>query len=193
MTAEEHPPTETGDAGTPDPPAAEPSPAPQGRGRRGGAGGADILARLTGLGAAKKTTTKKTAAPAKKATAKKAPAKKATAKKAPATSTRKATAKKVTAPAKKAAPDNTFPVKKKGDWVTPVGAAVTMPAEQDRPRALYSARITFTTTEQQRKALEEAKITDRIDKTARLRAMVALWEQDERLRKRVDKLAQTMQ
>lgn len=183
MTAEEHDgPEARGAAGSET--SAE-STAPKGRGRRGAAGGADIVARLAGLGG--KNSGAQTNAPAKKA-----PAKKTAAKKAPATSTRKTAAKKA-APAKKTAADDASPVKKKGDWVTPVGAPATMPAEQDRPRALYSARITFTTTEQQRRALEAAKLEDRIDKTARLRAMVALWEQDERLRKRVDKLARSMQ
>ncbi|MGW4954585.1 hypothetical protein [Streptomyces parvulus] len=188
MTAEEHDgPAPEGSGESTEPAAADA--APKGRGRRSG-GGADIVARLAGLGGKNSGSSAPPAAkkaPAKKAAAKRAPAAK---KAAPATSTRKATAKK--APAKKAA-DDSFPVKKKGDWVTPVGAPATMPAEQDKPRALYSARITFTTTEQQRRALEAAKLEDRIDKTARLRAMVALWEQDERLRKRVDKLARTMQ
>ncbi|MFE2936824.1 hypothetical protein [Streptomyces sp. NPDC059278] len=190
MTTEDHQSPETPEAA--EPAGSEPSPAPKGRGRRGAAGGSDIAARLRGLGS------KKTAAapPAKKAPAKRASAapttKKAAAKKAaPA-----AASPKAAQPAKKAAtkkaPDSA-PYKKRGDWVTPVGAPATMPAEQGAPRALYSARITFTTTEQQRRALEEAKVEDRIDKTARLRAMVALWEQDERLRKRVDKLARTMQ
>ncbi|MEV5880713.1 hypothetical protein AB0L75_42385 [Streptomyces sp. NPDC052101] len=122
------------------------------------------MARLAGLGAGKKT-----APPTKKAAAKKAPAK---------------TAKKTAAPAKKTA------AKK-----APAAAAapVAMPAEQEAPRSLYSARITFTTTPEQRRALELAKVDDGIDKTARIRAMVALWEQDDRLRRRVDKLARTME
>ncbi|MFF9908768.1 hypothetical protein ACF1HU_35810 [Streptomyces olivaceus] len=152
------------------------------------------MARLAGLG-------KKTAAPAKKTAAKKASTKKTAAKKAPPKTTKTTTAKKTAAPAKKttastkkteSAPSVSHPYKKKGDWVYEEGVPI-MPAEQQAPRALYSARITFTTTEQQRRSLEQAKVEDRIDKTARLRAMVALWEQDERLRKRVDKLARTMQ
>ncbi|MFJ3481654.1 hypothetical protein [Streptomyces microflavus] len=190
MTAEDHQDPETPEAA--EPAGSEPSPAPKGRGRRGAAGGSDIAARLRGLGS------KKTAAapPAKKTPTKRASAAPATKKAAAKKTAPAAASPKAAQPAKKAAakkaPDSA-PYKKRGDWVTPVGAPATMPAEQDAPRALYSARITFTTTEQQRRALEEAKVEDRIDKTARLRAMVALWEQDERLRKRVDKLARTMQ
>ncbi|MGW6569994.1 hypothetical protein [Streptomyces sp. NPDC054975] len=178
------------EAGADNSPEPEPSPAPGGRGRGSGAAANNIVARLSGLG--KKSAAKKTAAPAKKTAAKKTttPASKPAAKKAAA---KKATpAKKATTKKTAATPSVSHPYRKKGDWVYEEGVPV-MPAEQDPPRSLYSARITFTTTEQQRRALEAAKLDDRIDKTARLRAMVALWEQDERLRKRVDKLARTMQ
>ncbi|WP_432017693.1 hypothetical protein [Streptomyces hydrogenans] len=199
---EEHQDPENPEAGAPESPDSEPSPAPKGRGRGSGAAASDIVARLSGLG--KKTAAKKTAPPAKKTAApakKTAPAKTSAKKAAPATKKPAAAPTKKAAPAKKApatkktaaspsTPD--YPYRKKGDWVYEEGVPI-MPAEQEAPRALYSARITFTTTEQQRRALEEAKLDDRIDKTARLRAMVALWEQDERLRKRVDRLARTMQ
>lgn len=53
----------------------------------------------------------------------------------------------------------------------------------------YSARIELTTTPEQNRALEEARIKDRISKTARIRALIALYQEDERLRRRVDRLA----
>jgi hypothetical protein len=67
-----------------------------------------------------------------------------------------------------------------------------MPAEQARPAALYSARISHTTTPEQKRALDMARVDDGIEATARLRAMTQLWIEDERLRARVDKLARTL-
>jgi hypothetical protein len=67
-----------------------------------------------------------------------------------------------------------------------------MPAEQGRPRAFYSARISHTTTPDQKRALDLARVEDGIEATARLRAMTQLWMEDERLRARVDKLARTL-
>ncbi|MFE9484627.1 hypothetical protein ACFYNM_39365 [Streptomyces spororaveus] len=63
------------------------------------------------------------------------------------------------------------------------------PAEQERT-TFYSARINLTTTEAQKKMLKLAAVEDGIDTTARIRAMIAAYEEDERLRKRIDKLAQ---
>lgn len=71
----------------------------------------------------------------------------------------------------------------------PAPKSRTMPTEQQK-QPTYSARIELTTTPEQNRALEEARITDRIGKTARIRAMIALWERDERLRKRIDREAQ---
>ena len=67
-----------------------------------------------------------------------------------------------------------------------------MPAEQARPRAFYSARISHTTTPEQKRALDLARVEDGIEATARLRAMTQLWIEDERVRTRVDKLARGM-
>lgn len=58
-----------------------------------------------------------------------------------------------------------------------------------QPTAKYTARINLTTTPEQLTDLRVASATDRIEVTARLRAMITLWETDERHRKRVDKLA----
>ena len=65
-----------------------------------------------------------------------------------------------------------------------------MPAEQTRPAA-YSARIHLTTTREQTRALAQARVDDGIEVTARVRAMIALWMEDERLRRRIDKLAKS--
>ncbi|HET6751582.1 MAG TPA: hypothetical protein VFL71_20240 [Actinomycetes bacterium] len=65
-----------------------------------------------------------------------------------------------------------------------------MPAEQSRPAA-YSARLHLTTTREQARALAQARVDDGIEVTARVRAMIALWQQDERLRRRIDKLARS--
>jgi hypothetical protein len=65
-----------------------------------------------------------------------------------------------------------------------------MPAEQGRPAA-YSSRLHITVTPEQARALAQARVDDGIEVTARLRAMVALWQEDERLRKRIDKLARS--
>lgn len=66
-------------------------------------------------------------------------------------------------------------------------SAVMAPEQTKTPT--YSARIELTTTPEQNHALEEARIKDRISKTARIRALIALYQEDERLRRRVDRLA----
>jgi hypothetical protein len=75
----------------------------------------------------------------------------------------------------------------------PADAAPTgrpMPAEQTRSAA-YSSRLHITVTPGQAHALAQARVDDGIEVTARLRAMIALWEEDERLRRRIDKLARS--
>lgn len=67
-----------------------------------------------------------------------------------------------------------------------------MPVEQAKP-ATYSQRINLTVTPDQNRALGQAGLDDGIDKTFRIRAMIALWQEDERLRKRIDKRAQQEQ
>lgn len=66
-------------------------------------------------------------------------------------------------------------------------SAVMAPEQTKTPT--YSARIELTTTPEQNRTLEEARIKDRISKTARIRALIALYQEDERLRRRVDRLA----
>jgi hypothetical protein len=40
-----------------------------------------------------------------------------------------------------------------------------------------------------RRALEQARVDDRIETTARIRAMIRLWQEDEQFRARVNELA----
>jgi hypothetical protein len=67
-----------------------------------------------------------------------------------------------------------------------------MPAEQPRPPAVYSARISLTTTPEMKRALDIARAEDGTEATARIRAMISLWQDDPRLRARIDKLARTL-
>jgi|SRR5579875_1174083 len=65
-----------------------------------------------------------------------------------------------------------------------------MPAETDgKAKATYPVRVPMQTNADQKRALEQARVDDGIQATARLRAMVALWMTDDRVRARVDKLA----
>lgn len=65
-----------------------------------------------------------------------------------------------------------------------------MPGEQPTPMA-YPIRLSLTTTAEQNRALDMARVEDGVDKTARIRAMIALWQQDEKIRRRVDKAARS--
>lgn len=66
-----------------------------------------------------------------------------------------------------------------------------MPAEQARPEK-WPARIQMTTSRQMKRDLDAARLDDGIEVTARLRAMIALWQDDPKVRARVDKLAKTL-
>ncbi|WP_406346253.1 hypothetical protein [Streptomyces sp. NBC_00648] len=83
-----------------------------------------------------------------------------------------------------------------GPWLHPgavsggAPAGRTAPPTEQERTAFYSARLNLTTAEAQRKTSKPAAMEDDIDNTARVRAMIALREEDERrLRKRVDKKA----
>jgi hypothetical protein len=71
----------------------------------------------------------------------------------------------------------------------PVPAA--MPATQARPPA-WDARLSLTLSQEMKRALDLARVADGIEGTARIRAMITLWQDDERLRNRIDKLAKTL-
>lgn len=69
--------------------------------------------------------------------------------------------------------------------------AAPMPAEQDKPDR-WAARISMTASPEMKRALDLARLDDGIEVTARIRAMITLWQEDRRLRDRVDKLAKTL-
>jgi hypothetical protein len=60
-------------------------------------------------------------------------------------------------------------------------------AEKKGPR--FKVRIPLNADPEMRRALEEARLEDRIDTTTRIRAMIKLWQEDDRLRARVNKRA----
>lgn len=68
-------------------------------------------------------------------------------------------------------------------------AAPAAPAEQAKPDPFYSERLSITTTIGQLSALRVARAADGIQATARLRAMIALWQDDPKVRARVDRAA----
>src|ERR1035441_2392838 len=83
----------------------------------------------------------------------------------------------------RAAPQRKAPAVRKG---------AAMPAEQPKPPAAYSARISLTTTPEMKRDLDMARVEDGVEATARIRAMISLWQDDPRLRARVDKLARNL-
>jgi hypothetical protein len=66
-----------------------------------------------------------------------------------------------------------------------------MPAQQDQP-VKWAARISMTASPEMKRDLELARLDDGIEVTARLRAMIALWQEDPKLRARVDKMAKDL-
>jgi hypothetical protein len=62
-----------------------------------------------------------------------------------------------------------------------------VPAKAVQPK--YNARMSLTLPEEMKQALEMARVMDKIEGTARIRAMIRLWQTDERLRRRVDRAA----
>jgi hypothetical protein len=73
----------------------------------------------------------------------------------------------------------------------PARPAAAMPAEQARP-PVWDARISLTLSKEMKRDLDVARAEDGLELTARIRAMITLWQEDERLRARVDKLARTL-
>jgi hypothetical protein len=74
---------------------------------------------------------------------------------------------------------------------TLVKPAKPMAAEQTKPKK-WPARISMTASEDMARALELARVDDGIEVTARLRAMITLWQDDPKLRARIDKLARDL-
>jgi hypothetical protein len=63
--------------------------------------------------------------------------------------------------------------------------------DQARPET-WDARMSMTLSKEMKRALDLARADDGIEGTARLRAMIRLWQQDERHRRRVDRLAKSL-
>jgi hypothetical protein len=66
-----------------------------------------------------------------------------------------------------------------------------MPAEQPKPDK-WPARISMTASPEMKRDLEVARLADGIEVTARLRALITLWQEDPKLRARVGKLARDL-
>ncbi|MGH3612687.1 MAG: hypothetical protein ACRDRK_08835 [Pseudonocardia sp.] len=154
---------------------------PTTKNRRGKKGNPELLARMTALGAstAQPATSEPTPATRRRTKPVTAPSETATT----ADTGRSAP----TRPAPADRPATRTPATRKQ---APASRTPAMPAEQPKP-VTYNARINLTTTPEQNRALDLARVEDGIDKTARLRAMIALWEKDERLRRRIDKEAKS--
>jgi hypothetical protein len=65
------------------------------------------------------------------------------------------------------------------------------PAEQPKAVGVWDARMSLTLSKPMKRSLDMARADDGIEGTARIRAMIALWEQDERIRRRIDKMAKS--
>lgn len=69
-------------------------------------------------------------------------------------------------------------------------AASAAPIADDQPKAKeWPVRIPLNVDDEMRRALEQARVDDRIETTARIRAMIHLWQQDQAFRARVNELA----
>jgi hypothetical protein len=90
-----------------------------------------------------------------------------------------------------AAPRAPRPAPRAPRGAAPGAAPAVMPATQPRPPA-WDARLSLTLSQEMKRALDLAKVEDGIEGTARIRAMITLWQDDERLRNRIDKLAKTL-
>lgn len=166
---------------TDDATAADKDTTPTPKSRRGRKGDPELLARMAALGARTQPAAAEPAPPRKPATRRRT-----TPVTAPSETTRTANTghAATTRPAPAEKPATRKPAARNAPRAAP------MPAEQPKPVA-YSSRINLTTTPEQNRALDLARVEDGIDKTARLRAMIALWQDDERLRRRIDKLAKS--
>jgi hypothetical protein len=72
----------------------------------------------------------------------------------------------------------------------PLAAGPPPPAGQPRQGAkAWPVRIPLNVDDEMRTALEQARTADRIETTARIRAMIRLWQEDATFRARVNELA----
>lgn len=94
--------------------------------------------------------------------------------------------------------------KKTGQAGQAAGAAGQKPAEQPEnsgperllplepePGTKFDARMSLTLDPGQKRLLDLTRVDDGIEATARIRAMIALYGHDPRLRKRVDRVAKS--
>jgi hypothetical protein len=70
-------------------------------------------------------------------------------------------------------------------------AVTDLPADQPKAEK-WPARISMTASREMKRELEAARLDDGIEVTARLRAMITLWQEDPQLRVRVDELARAL-
>ncbi len=72
----------------------------------------------------------------------------------------------------------------------PAGGEIRQPdSTPAKPGEKWPARISMTASREMKRDLEAARLDDGIEVTARLRAMITLWQKDPALRVRVDELA----
>lgn len=64
-------------------------------------------------------------------------------------------------------------------------------AAPEAAKPAWDARMSLTLSRDMKRALDIARAEDGIEGTARIRAMIALWEKDERLRRRIDRDARS--
>src|SRR5271165_5537265 len=63
---------------------------------------------------------------------------------------------------------------------------------QEPEPAKWDARMSLTLSKEMKRALDVARADDGLEGTARIRAMITLWQEDERLRRRIDRLARNL-
>jgi hypothetical protein len=90
--------------------------------------------------------------------------------------------------------NSTAPTAEPGGAPAPQGVPTTAPEdpqpEKAPPKAAtYDQRIPLTTDAAMKRALEQARVEDGVTATYRVRAMIELWQEDERIRARVDRKA----
>jgi hypothetical protein len=66
------------------------------------------------------------------------------------------------------------------------GGPVSAPAQQDK-EPMFDARLNLPLTDEMMRALKQARLDDGLEATARIRAMITIWQEDERFRNRVNK------
>lgn len=75
--------------------------------------------------------------------------------------------------------------------VHPSPASESSPASEVKAEK-WPARISMTASREMKRDLEAARLDDGLEVTARLRAMIKLWQSDPELRARVDELAKDL-